>query len=120
VAESEYREEVITVMNSPEFQTLRLEYMQSVLERCDYLSDSAQCLKSEQEVDLITLRHEIHKLRGSGGFYGFTQLSERAAAAEDLILQIRSGVADQDRSALALLVLALVDTAQANARSLGL
>lgn len=53
------------MMNSPEFQALRLEYMQSVVDRCGYLADAAQALQTNQDLDLIPLRHEIHKIRGS-------------------------------------------------------
>lgn len=119
-AQGEYRGEVIFVMNSPEFKALRLEYMQSVLERCDHLANAAYALQTNQNIDLTSLRNEIHKIHGSGGFYGFTQLSERAAVAEDLIMQIRSGEAVRDNFALASLVFALVETARTDATHIGL
>jgi len=107
-------------MNSPEFKALQLEYLQSVLERMDHLAQSAQALQGNQDVDLIPLRHEIHKVRGSGGFYGFAELSDRAAAAEELIVQIRDGMAVRDNLKLAALVVALLQTARSEATRLGL
>ncbi len=107
-------------MDSPEFQALRVEYMQSVLERCGYLTDAVQALQTDPDLDLMPLRQEAHKIRGSGGFYGFSPLSERAAAIEDLILQIRDGEATRDHVVLASLVAALVDAARAGAGEVGL
>lgn len=48
-------------------------------------------MRSGAEVDLKRLRQEIHKFRGSGGFYGFKELSSASGDAEDYLVQVLDG-----------------------------
>ena len=108
------------MINNPEFQALRREYMQGVLERCAYLEGEAERLRTGQPVDLRQLRQEIHKCRGSGGFYGFSKLSSTSAVAEDQLVLVLDGEADRDDAQLAQLVAGVVEAARAGAREVGL
>lgn len=79
------------MFNTPEFQALRREYLDGALQRCAHLEQEAALLRSGGEVDLQALRQEVHKFRGSGGFYGFKELSAASAVAEDRIIQTIAG-----------------------------
>ncbi|HYG58761.1 MAG TPA: Hpt domain-containing protein [Symbiobacteriaceae bacterium] len=106
--------------NNPEFQALRREYMQGVLERCQYLSEETERLRKGEPVDLRGLRSEIHKCRGSGGFYGFTALSGASAVAEDQLVLVLDGEAERNDQELTELVQRVVDAIHAAAREVGL
>lgn len=107
------------MFNTPEFQALRREYIQGAIERCDYLREQAGLLKQgDPSVDLLKLRQEIHKFRGSGGFYGFAELSQASATAEDRLIQVLDGDVTRDNEALAGLVERVVEAAEAAQRSL--
>jgi HPt (histidine-containing phosphotransfer) domain-containing protein len=108
------------MFNSPEFQALRREYMQGVLERVAYLREQAGLLRSGSGVDLKPIRQEIHKSRGSGGFYGFKELSAAAAKAEDQLVLTMDGEIDRDDQALATLVEQVAEVAEVAAREVGL
>jgi len=110
----------MSMFNSPEFQALRREYLQGVLERIAFLKEETARLRSGGLTDLKPLRQEIHKSRGSGGFYGFTQLSQASAAAEDQLVLTIDGEIDRDDQALAALVDRVVAEAEAAARDLAL
>jgi chemotaxis protein histidine kinase CheA len=107
------------VFNTPEFQALRREYLEGVLERCAHMRDEAEKLGRGDEVDLKALRQEIHKCRGSGGFYGFASLSQAAALAEDQLVLVIDGEAERDNTQLATLVIKVADAAQAAASEVG-
>lgn len=108
------------MFNTPEFQALRREYMQGVLERCAHLRAEADKLAGGDEVDLRQLRQEIHKCRGSGGFYGFAELSKTSAVAEDQLVLTIDGEIDRDNAHLAQLVHRVVDAAEGAAKEVGL
>jgi len=108
------------MFNSPEFQALRREYVESVLERCAHLLTEATRLRSGDEVDLTKLRQEIHKFRGSGGFYGFAGLSQNSGTAEDHLLLVMDGEIPRDNRAIAALVEKVVEAAGAAAKDVGL
>lgn len=108
------------MFNSPEFQALRREYLQGVVERVAYLREEAAKLRAGQLAELKPLRQEIHKSRGSGGFYGFADLSKAAAAAEDQLVLTIDGEIDRDDQALAALVDKVIAAAEAAAREVGI
>lgn len=108
------------MIDNPEFQALRREYMQGVLERCAYLEGEAQRLRAAEPVDLRQLRQEIHKCRGSGGFYAFGGLSSASAVAEDRLVLVLDGEAERNDAELAALVDGVVEAARAGAREVGL
>ncbi len=90
--------------DTPEFQALRREYLQGALERRAHLYEHAVRLREGGEVDLVQLRQEIHKLRGSGGFYGFHELSRASGVAEDTIILVIDGEMERDDQQIATLV----------------
>jgi len=104
----------------PEFQSLRREYLVNALERCASLEAESARLRSGEAVDLKALRQEVHKLRGSGGFYGFTALSSAAAQAEDHIVLVLDGELPRDDHQIASLVAAVVTAAREAANAFGL
>ncbi|MDF2628961.1 MAG: hypothetical protein K0R39_2792 [Symbiobacteriaceae bacterium] len=108
------------MFNSPEFQALRREYLLGVVERNAFLRDEVARLRAGQLADLKPLRQEIHKSRGSGGFYGFTHLSQAAAAAEDQLVLTIDGEIDRDDTVLATLVDKVIEASEAAAREAGL
>jgi HPt (histidine-containing phosphotransfer) domain-containing protein len=67
------------------FQQLRREYAASLPERLAELqSDLASC-REGTEASLASLRVRLHRLAGSGGSYGFLNLSAIAREAERAI-----------------------------------
>jgi HPt (histidine-containing phosphotransfer) domain-containing protein len=104
------------MFDNPEFQALRREYIAGAMDRCAHLQEETGKLKAGGDVDLKSLRQEIHKFRGSGGFYGFSALSGAAARAEDQLVLVLDGEAPRDDSLLAVLVDAVVATLQAAAQ----
>lgn len=94
--------------NTPEFQALRREYLQGAAERADHLQEQVTALRQGLPVDLKQLRQEIHKLRGSGGFYGFRALSDAAAKAEDQVVLTLDDEIERDDQRIADLVEQLV------------
>lgn len=86
---------------SEEFEALRREYIQSAQQRSEVLEKAAASLRKGETVDLKELRQGVHKLRGSGGFYGFAQLSAAAGEAEDQLILVLEGEAEQNNEALA-------------------
>lgn len=108
------------MFNSPEFQALRREYLQGALERCTHLQEEAGRLRTGAEVDLTRLRQEIHKFRGSGGFYGFAILSASSASAEDHLVAVLAGELPRDDRQIAALVDQVVASAEAARAELSL
>lgn len=94
--------------DTPEFQALRHEYLQGAAQRTEHLKEQAEALRQGRPIDLKELRQEIHKLRGSGGFYGFTELSNAAARAEDTIILVLDEELERDDQQIAALVDGLV------------
>ena len=109
----------MSMFNSPEFQALRREYLVGVVERNAFLREEVAKLRGGTLADLKPLRQEIHKSRGSGGFYGFTALSQAAAAAEDQLVLTIDGEIDRDDAALAALVDKVIEATEAAAREVG-
>jgi len=89
---------------SEEFEALRREYIQSARQKCRDLEEAAASLRRGDPVDLKALRQLVHKLRGSGGFYGFQALSAAAGKAEDQLILVLDGECPRDDQALAGLV----------------
>lgn len=106
--------------NTPEFQALRREYLQGAVDRVAPLRAEAALLRQGALVDLRPLRQEIHKLRGSGGFYGFQELSDAAAKAEDTIILVVDEELERDDQQIAALVERLVQTVEEAAAKAGL
>lgn len=67
---------------------LRAEYLQSARAQVAYLEDVAGRLTAGRlsDAEVAALRQQVHRLRGSGGFYGFAAISAAAAALEDNLL----------------------------------
>lgn len=107
------------MFNTPEFQALQREYLQSAIERCAHLKHEAELLRAGQPVDLKNLRQEIHKFRGSGGFYGFKELSLASGEAEDHLILVMDGELERDDRAIADRVERVIATAEAATRKLG-
>jgi len=99
-----------------EYEALRREYLQGVVERAEQLRAGVQALRQGRPVDLKALRQEVHKLRGSGGFYGYRSLSEAAGRAEDTLNLVLDGEIPRDDSQLADLVAQVVAEIEAAAR----
>jgi len=99
-----------------EYEALRREYLQGVVERAEQLRAGVQALRQGRPVDLKALRQEVHKLRGSGGFYGYRSLSEAAGRAEDRLNLVLDGEIPRDDSQLADLVAQVVAEIEAAAR----
>lgn len=108
------------MFNTPEFQALRREYLQGVIERAAYLRDEAANLRKGGSVDLKQLRQEIHKFRGSGGFYGFAALSAASGQAEDQLVLTLDGEIERDDETLATLVDRVVEAVEAAAKEAGM
>lgn len=101
--------------DTPEFQSLRREYLQGAVARIGQLTEAAAALRCGAPVDLKQLRQEIHKLRGSGGFYGFHTLSHAAAEAEEALVLILDGERARDDLQIASLVDRVVQALEAAA-----
>jgi len=95
--------------DTAEFDALRREYLQGAIERAEHLQQQAEELRVGAQVDLKALRQEIHKLRGSGGFYGYKALSEAAARAEDTLILVLDDELDRNDQQIADLVQQVVD-----------
>lgn len=106
--------------NTPEFQALRREYLQGAVERTEHIREQADQLRQGAPVDLKQLRQEIHKLRGSGGFYGFQELSEAAGKAEDTLILVIDEELERDDQQIATLVDRLVQAVTDAAARAGL
>lgn len=106
--------------DTPEFKTLRLEYLNGARERIEPLKSMAEQLRRNEPVDLKQLRQEVHKLRGSGGFYGFTDLSRASAEAEDTIILVLDDELEQNNQQIATLVERVVETVVEAAAKSGL
>lgn len=106
--------------DTPEFQALRREYLQGAVERTGLLQAGADALRNGSAIDLKQLRQEIHKLRGSGGFYGYRELSDAAAKAEDTLILVLDEELERDDQQLATLVERLVERITAAAAEVGL
>jgi len=94
---------------TPEYLALRREYLQNAAVHAKHLRKRLQELREGAAVDLLQLRKEVHKLRGSGGFFGFRALSEAAARAEDTILLVLDGEMERDDQQIADLVERLLE-----------
>lgn len=90
--------------DTPEFQALRAEYLTGAQERSAHLQEAVTQFRQGADVDLKQVRQEVHKIRGSGGFYGFRALSEAAARAEDTLIMVIDGELDRDDQQIASLV----------------
>lgn len=102
--------------DTAKFDALRREYLQGAAERAALLQRQAEQLRTGAPVDLKAIRQEVHKLRGSGGFYGFKALSEAAARAEDTLILVLDGEMERNDQQLAGLVQQVVDAVAEAAR----
>jgi len=100
----------------PEYEALRREYLEGVIARAGVLRAGMEALREGRPVDLRALRQEVHKLRGSGGFYGYRSLSEAAGRAEDALRQVLDGEVPRDDGQLADLLAQVVAEIEAAAR----
>lgn len=64
-------------------EDLKTWYRQNLASRIAELEDAKQRVDAGDPRGHVVLRHTAHALRGSGGTYGFPQISEAAAAVED-------------------------------------
>lgn len=90
--------------DTPEFVALRREYLQGAVERAAVLRREVAQLRQGEPVDLRQLRQEVHKLRGSGGFYGFADLSRASGEAEDTLVMVLDDEKVRDDQEIAHLV----------------
>ncbi len=110
----------MSMFDTPEFQALRREYLQGAMARGQHLKEAVADLRAGREVDLTHLRQEVHKFRGSGGFYGFKDLSAAAAEAEDHLILVLDGDRPRDDQAIADLVEKVTAKLDAAVRQVGL
>lgn len=94
---------------TPEYLALRREYLRNAAVHAEHLRKRIQEMRAGAATDLPQLRQEVHKLRGSGGFFGFRELSEAAARAEDTILLMLDGELERDDQQVADLVEKLLE-----------
>jgi len=78
------------------FQQLRLEYLASLTTRLDELRTDVASWRAGDPDALSSLQVRLHRLAGSGGSYGFVELSSVAREAERWIAGHRTG-ADPDQ-----------------------
>ncbi len=64
------------------FEALRREYLTSLPARLDELRSDVAALRSGQPEAGTALKIRLHRLAGSGGSYGFAQMSSLARQAE--------------------------------------
>lgn len=64
------------------FRALRIEYLASLPERFEELRADIASLRSGKPEVAPALKVRLHRLAGSGGSYGFVQLSSLAREAE--------------------------------------
>ena len=64
------------------FRQLRLEYLASLPARLDELRSDVASWRAGDPGALSSLKVRLHRLAGSGGSYGFVQLSSLAREAE--------------------------------------
>ena len=83
------------------FQQLRLEYLASLPARLDELRSDVASWKAGDTDALSSLKVRLHRLAGSGGSYGFVQLSSLARDAERW-LTADAGVRETDELELIL------------------
>ena len=115
--EGRFRERMF---NTPQFQALRREYVENTLARCLHLEQEAASLRSGGQADLQAIRLEIHKFRGSGGFYGFKEISVASAIAEDQLILVLEGTIERNDALLADQVDLVVASVRAAAAEIGL
>jgi chemotaxis protein histidine kinase CheA len=72
------------------FRALRQEYLEGARRRMDELRQLVEAALTDPSA-VARIRMLAHNLRGSGGFYGFTAISEAAAELEELALSILEG-----------------------------
>ena len=98
------------------FHALRLEYLASMPERLQELRSDIAALQSGQPGMDTSIKVRLHRLAGSGGSYGFTQLSSIAREAEHRIARHPTVAAASD---LTVIVERLAQAAEEAARRLG-
>lgn len=72
------------------FAALRLEYLEGARSRLAALRNLSAAAAGDGAA-LAELRKLAHNLRGSGGFYGFADITAAAAQLEDLTLTALAG-----------------------------
>lgn len=64
------------------FQELRREYLASLPARLDEIRSDVAGFRAGMPAAAVSLRTRLHRLAGSGGSYGFSDLSNAARQAE--------------------------------------
>ena len=83
---------------------LRREYLKGAPQRLEELSAQLAALEKGDAAQLDALRRGLHKLAGSGGSYGFDEVSQAARAGEHFakaLLEKGGEVSDGDMATLA-------------------
>jgi HPt (histidine-containing phosphotransfer) domain-containing protein len=83
------------------FRALRIEYLASLPDRLEELRTEIASLRSGRTEAASALKVRLHRLAGSGGSYGFVQLSSLAREAERW-LTANVGVSETDELELIL------------------
>lgn len=78
-----------TVPEDP-FRALKLEYLEGARAKAEELLALVTTLPQNADT-IVALRKVAHNLRGSGGFYGFHQITAAAAMLEELALSAMEG-----------------------------
>jgi HPt (histidine-containing phosphotransfer) domain-containing protein len=73
------------------------DYRAKLPERLEFFQSLSDQINEDSDIDFITeLRHNAHKLAGSAGSYGFTELGEIASEVDTLCKQV---IEDPDKRA---------------------
>ena len=73
-----------------QLQQLRLEYLHDSTARIDELRQLRDRLASEGRATLTAFRQAFHRLAGSGGSYGFPDVSSHSREGERLVMNLES------------------------------
>ncbi len=73
-----------------QLQQLRQEYLRDSSQRVDELRQLRTRLALDQRAALADLRQAFHRLAGSGGSYGFPDVSARSREGEQLAVRLAS------------------------------
>lgn len=108
------------MINNPDFLALRREYIEGAWERARVLRETMARAAAGEAIDLRQLRQEVHKLRGSGGFYGFKTITIAAGEAEDYLLGVLDDDQPLEQARLAQLIGEVATACEEAAREVGL
>lgn len=74
---------------SRRYQEMRVAYLQQVRELVPALTDAGE--QAGDRAGLVELRRQVHRLRGSAGFYGYPEIGTSAASLEDWVVAVLDG-----------------------------